>query len=437
MLNSWNIQFPWSKPKKDDSLNDTFGTDASRQSLIAVYAQYDNFYTYRGQVMEAFACAPFATGIHKLQTIISELTFTSEHKGTSKLLMKPNSLQSGQKFMRALVATILAWGEGNVRVNKEGTAMSLTVVDPFENAYDSRFYNPVTGRYVFKVARFGRRETGKPPMRKYELVDLKDIINITDFEVGDVRGMSRLVRAWPLIRVLNAANRRMQEVFDEGQDNLTIINSNNDDEDFIKKLTRRFIRARNTKEKIVPVSNVTSIDTQAGITPADSDLRSLRQDLIRELAATIDVPPFVVGATSDTTYNNITARTIAFYSESIVPLVNIIKTEMSHTLQEEVTTDLDALLAGDPSTMVDMLIKKAGGPYMSVDEAREKDGLPKLTPEKLKKSVRNAPGASSPKPPGHDMPPGVDKRDVKPDDDRRGEMPTDDGNMTNVAKLRR
>ena len=206
----------------------------------------------------------------------------------------------------------------------------------------------------------------------------------------------------------------------QGQDNLTIVNSNNDDEDFLKAVNRRFLRARNTKEKLVVLANVTSVDTQKGITPADSDLRELRQDIIRELAATIDVPPFVVGATSDTTYNNITARTIAFYSESIVPLVNIIKTEMSHTLQEEVTTDLDDLLAGDPATLVDMLIKKAGGPYMSVDEAREKDNLPKMTPDKLKKSVRNAPGASSPKPGGQDNPPGVDKRDEKPEDDRRG-----------------
>ena len=83
MLNSWNIQLPWNKPKKgDDSINDTFGTDASRPSLVAVYAEYDNFHTYRGQVQQALACAPFATGIHKLQTIISELTFTSEHKKT-------------------------------------------------------------------------------------------------------------------------------------------------------------------------------------------------------------------------------------------------------------------------------------------------------------------------------------------------------------------
>ena len=261
MLNSWNIQTPWSKPKKDDSLNDTFGTDASNQPLIAVYAQYDNFYTYRGQVMEAMRCAPFATGAHKLQAIISELEFTSNNKKTKELLMHPNSLQSRKKFIRAVTATILLWGECNIRLNKEGSARSLTVVDPFENAYDSRFYNPATGRYVFKVARFGRRETGKPPMRKYEKVDLKDIINITDFEVGDVRGLSRLVYAWPLIHVLNSANRRMKEVFDEGQDNLTIINSNNDDEAFIKNLTRRFIRARNTKGKDCPCQPMSQAST--------------------------------------------------------------------------------------------------------------------------------------------------------------------------------
>ena len=72
---------PWSKPApKNDSMNDTFGTDASRPNLVAVYAQYDNFYTYRGQVQEALACAPFATGAHKLQSILSELQFTSKHK---------------------------------------------------------------------------------------------------------------------------------------------------------------------------------------------------------------------------------------------------------------------------------------------------------------------------------------------------------------------
>ena len=82
-------------------------------------------------------------------------------------------------------------------------------------------------------------------------------------------------------------------------------------------------------------------------------------------------------------------------------------------------------------TMVSILIKKAGGPYMTVNEAREKDGLPKLSDEELTKYVRVPAGDFEEVPP-----PGVDKRDVKPDDDRRGEMPTDDGNMTNVAKLR-
>ena len=432
MLNSWNIQMPWRKPApKNDSLNDTFGTDASRQSLVAVYAQYDNFHTYRGQVQEALACAPFATGAHKLQSILSELQFTSKNKKIAELLRRPNSLQSGKKFMRSVVATILLWGECNVRVNKEGAARSLTVVDPFENAYDARFYDPSTGRYVFKVARFGRGETGKPPMRKYDTVDLKDIVHITDYEVGDVRGLSRLVYAWPLIRVLNAANRRMQNVFDQGQDNLTIINSNNDDEDFIKNLTRRFIRARNTEEKIVPVSNVISIDTQAGITPADSDLRELRQDLIREIASAMDVPPFAVGGTSDVTYNNITARTVEWYSDSIVPFARMIADEFSHTLGEEVTCDLDALLDGNADTMVSILVKKAGGPYMTVNEAREKDGLPKLSDEDLTNYMRVPAGDFVEVPP-----PGVDKRDVKPDTDRRGEMPTDDGNMNNISRLR-
>ena len=92
-------------------------------------------------------------------------------------------------------------------------ARSLTVVDPFENAYDARYYDPSTGMYVFKVARFGRGATGKPPMRKYDTVPLNEIIHITDYEVGDVRGLSRLVYAWPLIQVLNAANGRMLEVF--------------------------------------------------------------------------------------------------------------------------------------------------------------------------------------------------------------------------------
>ena len=130
-------------------------------------------------------------------------------------------------------------------------------------------------------------------------------------------------------------------------DNLTIINTNNDDPDFLKAVNRRFLRARNTKEKLVPVSNATSIDTQAGITPADSDLRELRQDLIREIASAMDVPPFAVGGTSDVTYNNITARTVEWYSDSIVPFARMIADEFSHTLQEEVTCDLDALLDGE------------------------------------------------------------------------------------------
>ena len=110
--------------------------------------------------------------------------------------------------------------------------------------------------------------------------------------------------------------------------------------------------------------------------------------MIREIASAMDVPPFAVGGTSDVTYNNITARTVEWYSDSIVPFARMLTDEFSHTLGEEVTTDLDILLDGNADTLVSILVKKAGGPYMTVNEARKKDGLPPLSDEDLTKYMR-------------------------------------------------
>ena len=147
------------------------------------------------------------------------------------------------------------------------------------------------------------------------------------------------------------------------------------------------------------------------MTPADTDLRALREDIKREIAASWSVPPFLIGAAGDAKYANFTASVLTLYRDTYVPVSLALCQRFSEALGTRVVCNHKELLRGDLAAQITNAVNASGGPVLTPNEARtelldmparEQDGMD---------DVRAA-------------------ATMKPqDDDRRGEMPTDDGVM--------
>ena len=155
------------------------------------------------------------------------------------------------------------------------------------------------------------------------------------------------------------------------------------------------------------------LDKVPGITPADGDMRALREDVKREIAGTWSVPPFLIGAEGDTKYSNYTAQMLTLYRDTFVPVSLALCQKYSLALGTEVVCDHKALLKGDLAAQVAAGVNASGGPFMTPNEARVLfNDLPPMEGEGAEHMDECRKGGSSAEPP-----------------DRRGEMPTDDGEM--------
>ena len=243
------------------------------------------------------------------------------------------------------------------------------------------------------------------------------IVHFRDGGSHEVVARSRISAAGKRIRSLDFADQRIGNTFKNGLDFqyvMTLENKVGADEmnkhaEDLKKLFGPGGKARGG----VAVIQGGTLEKMEGLKPADADLRQLREDLIREIAAIYAVPPFLVGGTGDTKYNNVTARIVAMYREALSPIITNMEQTLSKSIGVKIKANREALLLGDLPSQIAAGIQAAGGPIMTTNEVRTLImELPELS-DGVAGELR-------------DSMPATDTGD------RRGEMPTDNGNVVSI-----
>ena len=102
---------------------------------------------------------------------------------------------------------------------------------------------------------------------------------------------------------------------------------------------------------------------------SDTDLRALRQDLIREIASTFGVPPFSVGGAGDTKFSNVVARHSQQNQNGVLPLAYSFAERLGLAYGTEVSFDPERLLQGDFLHTAEVATKAAGGAVMTPAQA--------------------------------------------------------------------
>ena len=355
-------------------------------------------------VDQARRCATVASAVDNCARAVAQLTFVAENRGPSgpvnQVLRRPNDYQVPYTFWHGIVEDLLYEGNAIVRVIRglSGAPMLMTPLTP--------------SGIELQVS-----EVGTPEYRSLEVpgqvFSSADIVHVKDGGGSRPWAMSRIEKAGSRIMALIYADRLIQDTFENGLAMQYWVNntgprmSKEDREDLIKGMQTQFGVQGERRGGVAVMENM-EIHTISGLKPADADLRALRQDLIREIAAEFSVPPFRVGGTGDTKYSNYTAAMLTFYRDTVVPTVTNLQQSFSTALGATIYVDTSDILSGDLKTQVDIALRGAGVPVLTPNEARQLAGFKPMDDPQMDEVQLQATAAVT-------------------DDDRSGETPSDDG----------
>ncbi len=241
-------------------------------------------------------------------------------------------------------------------------------------------------------------ENGKPT---YTLQDdapipAEDLIHIKDINTIDSnRTRSRVVLASDRIAALKSADKQIGNVFKNGlQTNLHAKpsgdNTTNDEMKVLAENLREASGVQNDSAGTITVGHYDLVSIK-GTTPMDTDLRSMRLDLINEIAALFRVPPHMVGGKTDVKYSNLLAAQNSFYKDTIYPLcVNIQDCLAKKLADPSIKFDMSALTRGSDGERA--AVSSTNADIMTINERRAYIGLDALPADVGDVIANTAPG---------------------------------------------
>ena len=328
----------------------------------------------------------------------------------TKLLLKPNEFQTAYDFKNTLLIDLLTYGSAYLRVVRAGEIVRYLVpMCPRDLSVSSN----AMGYPLYWHSAHGSMTS-------------QDVIRIRDVAGHDVESRSRVLLSAERVGAMQAADRLIAETFASGVSmNYTVELAQRLDDESHKQLKDQLQAAfgqgaaRRNSVAVIQGGKLSSIK---GTTPADADLRELRAQLIDEIAAIFRVPASLVGGSGDQKYSNTTARLSGMYRDTFAPLIVNIEESLTAALligpEKRVKFDVGALVKGDLVSQITLASTAAGGAaFMTQNEARNFVGLDRIdNPEYDVLPESSAPAIVDSDP-----------------DARRGEQPTDNGDMGDIA----
>ena len=313
--------------------------------------------------------ATLFSAIDFISKIIANVKFRTEDGYWQRTLDNPNLFESPYGFMYALAGDLVAHGNAYVlrRRGKKGTSNRLGVLD------------------VHNVHPIGT--LAKPQYRLGDEAKIYGSEEIIHFRYGigtKLRAIGRVSAGYSRIRALESCDQEINSVFENGIAAQFILSGGKiTDKDALKSMVERiktvFGAGGSSRGGVVSVPANFELKKLDGISPADTNLRELRTDLIREIGALFGIPPFVIGSSGQDKYSNTSARHQQQVQSALLPVAQSIADTLSKNFGSPVTFNASDLMKGDFKSIIDVAVSAAGGPVMTPNEARsEYLGLDKV-----------------------------------------------------------
>ena len=266
-----------------------------------------------------------------------------------KLMDRPNDYQTPTEFKSSIVTSMLTHGNAFIFIarGRDGHSDNIT----------QRVQGPPVFLFPLDPSEIvlGSGNMGRPTYthNTYGSIPRANMIHIRDIHTFVVDGMSRALLMSDLIANKKAADRLVGQTFANGTSLNYVVRSDVPlDSEQLSNMQQQMQKfgTRGGNRGNVMFIEQGSVDNLKGITPADVDLRDLREQLIREIAAGFKVPEMMAGGTGDQKYNNVRQQWTGFYRDTLHPITRNIGEAMTLKLlkdDEYLFFDIDELLKGD------------------------------------------------------------------------------------------
>lgn len=307
------------------------------------------------------------------------------------LLEAPNSAQSGAEFFESVYGYLQASGNSYLEAGIiDGQVRELYTLRPdrvkvranrtgWVEAYE---YSVGGKKTVFPVPQNGGPfdKTISPILHVKLFHPLDDHYGMSPLEAAGANvDMHNAALSWNKALLDNAARPSGALVYSgpEGAENLTA-----DQFDRLKsELDSSFGGARNAGK---PLLLDGGLDWRSmSLSPADMDFIEAKHSAAREIALAFGVPPMLLGIPGDNTYSNYREANLAFWKQTVLPLVKKVAASLSMWLRPGIESNQDFSIICDISdidalsTERDALWRRiSSATFLTDDEKREQLGLP-------------------------------------------------------------
>ena len=297
----------------------------------------------------------------------------------AKLMRKPNDYQTATEFKSSIVTAMLTHGNAFIFIVRASDRGGDTAGKPMDYTGSPRQLYPLDPSDIT----IGSNSFGRPTYHheEYGQIPSRNLIHIRDLTTYVPQGLSRALLAAEIIGAKKAADRLMSETFKNGVSIQYAVTSDVPlDSKVQKNLMQQFqalFSARGNRRGSVALIQQGNIEKLEGLKPADVDLRELREQLIREIAAAFRVPSFMVGSDAGQTYNNVRQYWTAFHRDTLRPLITNIEEAITLKLlgnDEYLHFDVNEILKGDVEVTSRVATTLVSNGVYTPNEAREMMG---------------------------------------------------------------
>ena len=243
------------------------------------------------------------------------------------LLHHPNSMQGGAEFFEALYAYKLTSGNAYILAvrNSAGVVRELYLLRP-DRVEVVPGQSNIPKKYIYKV---DEREINYPVD---QVTGYSDVLHLKNFNPSDDwLGLSQVESASYSIDIHNQASAWNKALLENGArpTGAMIVKSHNNspgylsDDQFkrlVDQLEGKFMGSNNAGRPFVLEGGLEW--KEMGYSPKDMDFVETKNTASREIALAFGIPPQLLGIQGDSTYNNMQEARLAFWEETVLPLID-------------------------------------------------------------------------------------------------------------------
>lgn len=208
----------------------------------------------------------------------------------------------------------------------------------------------------------------------------EQVIHIRDFVVNSIDGLSKVNQCANLVAIDNAIDDTLADNFRNGTAISGVVSFPEAIPPEVKKAfgdawAEKFSGRGSSRGSVAVVDQGATFTQANPLSPADGDLRELKQQTMTRIAAVFRVPAYAIEISDGSKYDNLSQRQAGFYRDSIAPIVKNIQQKFTAALLDdpslEIKFDSTELVKGDLQSTTDIAVKGIESGIIDRNEARD------------------------------------------------------------------